>query len=413
MADGKAQLITRFSNELISVALKDTPAVLVNGPRQCGKTTLVRNLLKRQRAYVTLDDETMLSAALHDPAQFISQYDSVAIDEVQRAPDLLRAIKKSIDEDRRPGRFLLTGSADLLTLPKISESLAGRMEIVTLLPLSLAEIADRKPRFLAMGFEGSMVKRFDIKRGTALLDEVVMGGYPQMRLLSNNLRRRNWARDYLAAIMQRDVRDVADIEKLTVLPRLLRALSHHAAQLVNFSRLGGELQLDDKTTRKYLGVLEQLFLIRRIEPWSNNRLSRMIKTPKVHFLDTGLLAAMSAFDARKVSQNRERYGALLETLVLSELLKQAGWYGDVEGIYYYRDKDKIEVDFVVEHLNGSILGIEVKASTAVTSKDFDGLRKLSAIVGSQFKLGVVLYDGEQVVKFGEGLFAAPLSVVWN
>jgi uncharacterized protein len=408
-----SDLVSRFAVAQVSEALKDTPAVLVNGPRQCGKTTLVRHLLKRPRTYVTLDDETNLSAAKLDPTAFISNFEYVAIDEVQRAPDLLRAIKRSIDEDRRPGRFLLTGSANLLTLPKVADSLAGRMEVVTLLPLSLAEVAGRKPSFLARGFDGVIPKHVADVRGDALVAEVLMGGYPQMRTRATPARRRAWARDYLSAVLQRDVRDIVDIEKLSHLPRLLRALSHHAAGLVNFTKLGGELSLDDKTTRKYLGVLEQLFLIRRVEPWSYNRLSRMIKTPKVHFLDTGLLATMAGFDARKISSDRAVYGALLETLVLSELSKQASWMGDVDGIYYYRDKDKNEVDFVVEHVAGEVLGIEVKAAATVVSKDFNGLKKLASVAGKKFTLGVVLYDGEHVVQFGDRMFAAPIATLWS
>jgi uncharacterized protein len=413
MAAEKPELIARFAAAQVSEALLDTPAVLVNGPRQCGKTTLVRHLLKRPRAYVTLDDETMLAAARFDPVGFIAKFDHVAIDEVQRAPELLRTVKRAIDEDRRPGRFLLTGSANLLTLPKVSDSLAGRMQVVTLLPLSVSELLSRKPSFLQRIFNGQLPRESTGVRGDDLMAEVLMGGYPQMRFRSTPARQRAWARDYLAAILQRDVRDIADIEKLNLLPRLLRALSHHAARLVNFSQLGGELSLDDKTTRKYLGVLEQLYLLRKVEPWSHNRLSRMVKTPKVHFLDSGLLAAMSSADARKLARDREIYGALLETFVLSELAKQANWLGEVEGIYYYRDKDKAEVDFVIEHVSGDIVGVEVKAAAAATGKDFKGLHKLAAAAGKHFKLGMVLYDGEHTVPFGERMLAAPISAVWS
>jgi len=412
MSTESPQFVARFAAAQISTALADTPAVLINGPRQCGKTTLVRHLLKGNRAYVTLDDETLLAAARLDPVGFIDKFDRVAIDEVQRAPELLRAIKRSIDEDRRPGRFLLTGSANLLTMPKVSDSLAGRMEVVNLLPLSLAEVAARKPTFLERALAGQLPKNIQLLRGRDLLTEVLTGGYPQMRTRSPE-RRRAWARDYLAAILQRDVRDIADVEKLNMLPRLLRALSHHAARLANFSQLGGELSLDDKTTRKYVGVLEQLFLLRRVEPWAHNRLSRMVKTPKVHFLDSGLLSTMSNMTAKKIEREREGYGALLETCVLSELAKQANWLGEVEGIYFYRDKDKAEVDFVIEYLSGDVVGVEVKSSASLTGKDFTGLRKLASASGKQFKLGVVLYDGEHVAPFGDRMFAAPIAAAWS
>jgi predicted AAA+ superfamily ATPase len=400
-------LFQRFSAEHVKAALKDTPVVMVNGPRQSGKTTLVRQFAAADRAYVTLDDETVLQAARSDPAGFIRDLDRAIIDEVQRIPELLRAVKRSVDEDRRPGRFLLTGSANILTLPRVSESLAGRMEIVNLLPLSRAEIRDRKPTFLKNAMSGKLVKPPETVIAGDLVEAVLTGGYPEMVKRRDARRRQAWARDYIRAIVQRDVRDIAEVEKLDILPRLLRVLGHHSGQI------GGQIGLDDKTTRKYVSALEQLFLVHRVEPWFGNQLKRLVKTAKLHFLDSGLLAAMLGITAERIARDRALLGPLLESFVFSEVMKQCSWLDGACAIHHYRDKDQDEVDLVAESHEGALVGIEIKAAATVISSDFKGLRKLRDASAKDFRLGVVLYDGELIVPFGEHMFAAPMACVWG
>jgi predicted AAA+ superfamily ATPase len=413
MDDKRSALYQRFASELIATALEDTPVVLVAGPRQCGKTTLVQKLVSGNREFLTLDDDTVLAAARSDPAGLVRGLEESTIDEIQRAPDLLRAIKRSADEDRRAGRFLLTGSANLLTVPKVSESLAGRMEIVNLLPLSQAEIHGVKPMFLKTAFQGKLGKPGKFLIDEALVEAVLTGGYPEMLRRKQPERRRAWARDYIRAIVQRDVRDIADIEKLDQMPRLLQVLAQHSGQLINFSQVGGQVGFDDKTTRKYIAILEQLFLVCRIGPWSRNPLKRMVKTPKLHFLDSGLLATLVGVTAERIKKDRGIFGELLETFVFSEVLKQTSWMETTCALYHYRDKDQNEVDIVAEDSVGALVGIEVKASATVNMGDFKGLRKLAETCGNDFKLGVVLYDGEKSVPFGDRLYAAPLSCLWR
>jgi hypothetical protein len=413
MDDHQNPLYPRFVAAAVATALGDTPVVLVSGPRQCGKTTLVRDLVAGKREFLTLDDDTILASARSDPGGLVRSLDKATIDEIQRAPDLLRSIKRSIDVDRRAGRFLLTGSANLLTVPQVSESLAGRMEIVNLLPLSQAEIHRRKPAFLNAAFKGKPAKPGQALAGEYLVEAVLTGGYPEMLRRRQPGRRQAWARDYIGAIVQRDVRDIAEIEKLDQMPRLLRVLAQYSGQLVNFTQMGGQVGLDDKTTRKYLGILEQLFLVRRLEPWFRNRLKRLVKTPKLHFLDSGLLATLLGITAERVRKDRAIFGSLLETFVFSEVLKQLAWFESPCTLYHYRDKDQDEVDIVVEEDPGAVVGIDVKASATVTGGDFKGLRKLAAACGDDFKLGLVLYDGERSVPFGDRLFAAPVSCLWG
>lgn len=406
-------LYPRFSAALIATALRDTPVVMVTGPRQCGKTTLVRELVADGRQFITMDDDTVRASARSDPAGLVRALGKPTIDEIQRAPDLLRAIKKAVDENRQPGRFLLTGSANLLALPRVSESLAGRMEIVNLLPLAQAEIQRHKPAFLQAAFRGKLVKPGPLLIGKNLVEAVLTGGYPEMLRRRDPRRRQAWARDYIRAIVQRDVRDIAEVEKLDQMPRLVNVLAHHSGRLTNFSQMGGQIGFDDKTTRKYVAILEQLFLVRRVEAWSRNRLSRLIKTPKLHFLDSGLLAVLLGATAERVDRDRILFGPLLETFVFSEVMKEISWMGSGAIPYHYRDKEQNEVDIVLEDETGAVVGIKVKASATVNSGDFKGLRKLADACGADFKLGVVVYDGEQAAPFGPGLYAAPLSCLWG
>lgn len=405
------QLIPRFAAGSISAALADTPVVMVTGPRQAGKTTLVRQFVDQGRRYVTLDDDTVLAGVRSDPVGFLRGTDRIVIDEVQRAPELLRAIKRSVDDDRRPGRFLLTGSANVLAVPQVSESLAGRMEVVTLLPLSLAEMRRARPSFLSDAFAGKVTAPSALLIGSDLTTAVLTGGYPEMLTRTALERRQTWAREYMALI-QRDIRDIAEIERLDRMTRLLQILALHAGRLVNLSQIGGQIGLDDKTVAKYVSILEQLFILRRIVPWFQNRLKRLVKTPRLHFFDSGLLAAILGAAPERIATDRSILGSLLETFVFAELTKQIGWFDQPCTLNHYRDKEQDEVDLIIESADGAIVGIEVKAAATVTAADFKGLNKLARACGGDLKLGLVLYDSEQLVPFGERMFAAPVSCLW-
>lgn len=408
-------LFPRHLANRVRTAMADTPAVLVNGPRQCGKTTLVRQHAPTAN-YYSLDDASLLASVQADPMGFVRQLDTAIIDEVQRAPQLLAALKLSIDNDRRPGRFLLTGSVNLLTLPTVSDSLAGRMEVLTLLPLSQAEVARRDAGFLsqAMRQEWAMPEGRASSGGEqALIERVLTGGYPEMRQRPDPARRVAWANAYLKALVQRDLPDFADASKLEAMPRLLAVLAHMAGQLTNFVQIGAQLGLDSKTVQKYVGLLEQVYLVVRVPPWSRNELGRLIKTPKLHFVDAGLQSSLRRLTLSRVVADKASFGPSLETWVFGELLKlsTADESASSEGwvIHHFRDKDQVEVDFVLENASGQVLGFEVKASATVQASDFKGLRRLASLAGSSFVSGVVLYDGEHVLPFGEGLWAVPLT----
>jgi uncharacterized protein len=241
------------------------------------------------RTYITLDDQTVLEAAQSDPTGFIRGLDRVIIDEIQRAPDLLLAIKKTVDEDYRPGRFLLTGSANVLTLPRIADSLAGRMETIQMLPLARGEVEGRTPTFLERLFGGKLQSQPTAVVGDDLVQLVLLGGFPEAISRDSERRRQDWSRSYLTSILTRDLRDIADVEKLTELPKFVRLLAEHSGQLVNYSQFGAGINVSHKTGQRYVGLLEQVFLIATVQPWFTNALKRIVKTPKLHFLDAGLL----------------------------------------------------------------------------------------------------------------------------
>lgn len=406
-------LYRRLIETRIADAMADTPVVLVAGPRQAGKTTLVRQMADQGMRYLTLDDELTLLAAREDPVGMIRSLDCAVIDEIQRAPQLLLAIKKTVDEDRRPGRFLLTGSANLMALPTVADSLAGRMETLTLLPLSQSELNGTTANWIDHAFAGKLPELAKPVQGDDLMETVLRGGYPESVARITARRRTAWARQYIDAIIQRDVRDVADIDKMDQLPRFLRALAQVAGQMCNYTQLGGQVGLDSKTAARYAGVFEQMYLLKRVDVWSRNRLSRVVKTPKLQFIDSGLLATLMGLTPALVQQDRSRFGHVLETFVYGELFKHTTVAdGDCQ-LLYYRDHDQYEVDVVIENAAGGLIGVEVKSAATVTERDLRGLKRLASIAGDQFKLGVILYDGTQTLPLGNRLWAAPIATLWG
>ena len=406
-------MFERFVQRRAEEALLDTPVVLVVGPRRAGKTTLVRKMGAVGRNYITLDDQTTLEAAQSDPVGFIRGMDQAIIDEVQRAPDLLLAIKKVVDDDTRPGRFLLTGSANVMTLPRVADSLAGRMETIQMLPLARAEIAGKPPSFLERLFERHLRKPSDAIIGDHLVELVLLGGFPEAISRESERRRQDWLRSYLTSILTRDLRDIAVVEKLTELPKFVRLLAEHSGHLVNYSQFGAGINVSHKTGQRYVALLEQVFLIATLQPWFTNSLKRIVKTPKLHFLDSGLLAAVRGLTFDRVKADRGKLGALLETFVFSEVLKLMTASDLRLTPYHFRDRDMREVDIVLERDDGMIVGIEVKASATVRPSDFSGLRALAEASKDRFAFGVVLYDSAEVVPFGDRLVAAPLSCLWG
>ena len=410
-----ADLYPRYAEEPLLEMLADSPAVLIHGPRQCGKTTLARmvgNPLGYD--YISFDDDVARGAAEADPAGFVAGLsERVILDEVQRTPALFSALKMEIDRRREAGRFLLTGSAQVLLVPRLSDSLAGRMEILRLHPLAQCELERRRTGFLDRLFAGEFATVATERMGLELAERVAGGGYPAALTRPTQRRRATWYRNYVETQIQRDVLDLARIGSLDVLPRLLAAAAAQTATLYNLSDLASPFQLSRPTIGDYVGLLERVFMLECLPPWHSNRLTRLVKTPKLHMGDTGVACALLGIDAAGLMANRTLLGQLLETFAFQELKRQAGWHDAPLSFFHYRDKDQVEVDIVIERGALSVAGVEVKAAATVTPADFRGLRKLKKAAGQRFVGGVVLYDGELTAGFGDGLYAVPFRRLWE
>lgn len=407
-------IFRRYIQRNVTEALDDTRVVLIVGPRQAGKTTLVRQFVSDDRPYLTLDDPATFSRAKADPVEFVRSLNKAVIDEIQRAPELMIVIKESVDRDTRPGRFLLTGSANVMALPTVGDSLAGRIEIVTMLPLSQAEITGAPGRMIDRLFAGEgPALQGSAVYGDVLLQAVLKGGYPEAIRRPSASRRSIWLQDYLALVLDRDVRDIANIEQLDKLPMLMRMLSEQAGQLVNLRAHSVALGISAPTVQRYVTILERMFLLRQIRPWFSNRLSRLIKSPKLHMLDSGLLATLRDANMVNIAADRSRLGPLLESFVVSEVLKSLSWGETRADVSHFRTKEQDEVDLVLEDRRGRIVGIEVKSAATLRPRDFSGLQKLQEAAGEKFVQGVLLHDHDRVTPHSEKIRAAPVSLLWQ
>jgi len=399
----------------LKAALRDTPVVCLLGPRQSGKTTLARTLEPRH-AYVTFDDEATLAFARSDPTGFVAALPPRAIlDEIQRVPALLRTLKLAVDRDRRPGRFVLTGSANLLQLPGLGDSLAGRMEVVQLQPLTAAEQARAPGRFVAALLGGRLkpaIATTAPQAPLALAGRIVAGGFPEA-VARSATRARSWHREYLRMLLERDVQDIARVRDTAAVGRLLEMLALRTGELLNVSSLGNDLDLRRETVEHYLAVCERLYLVRRLPPWHRNQASRLIKSPKVHLLDSGLAATLTGLTAADWSTKRSRFGHLLESFVVQQLVAQAGWTDSDLRFWHYRDKDQVEVDLVITR-GRQTWGVEVKSAVTATPADGQGLRRLAEQCGADYQGGVLLYAGDSAFAFpGARNLAMPLARLWE
>lgn len=405
----------RYLAPRLREALADSPAVLVHGPRQCGKTTLARTVGEsRGYHYFSFDDSAVLAAARNDPVGFVAALPSRAIlDEVQRVPEIFSALKLAIDERRTAGRFILTGSANVLLIPALADSLAGRMSILRLHPLSQGEIAGRRPRFLDVLFRAGWKTGITERLGPELAARVCAGGFPAALARPAQARRRAWYRDYVESQLQRDVRDLARLRSLDTLPKLLAFAAAQTARLVNVADLAAPFELSRQTIHDHVTVLERVFLLERLPAWHSIRISRLVKRPKLHIGDTGVGCAILGLDEVRLASDRVTLGFMLETFVLQELRRQASWMPDPVGFFHYRDRDDFEVDLVLELGASAIAGIEVKAAASVNERDLRGLRKLRDNAGSRFAAGVILHDGAAVSRLDDRIFAVPVRKLWE
>ena len=409
--------IKRHARDRLLEALNVSPVVFLNGPRQAGKSTLVQSIAKKDypAEYVTFDSTTQMAAAANSPESYLKERKgSLIIDEVQLVPEIFRALKVVVDELRLEhpklkGRFLLTGSANIMALPKLSDPLVGRMSVLTLYPLAASEALAGDGNFIEKLFN----KEFEPDSAKYKLAEVMrLATYPEISG-SQKLERTTWFDGYLTTILQRDVRALAEIEKLSTLPNLLRILANRAGGLVNDADIARDAGLNPVTSRNYKTLLKMLFLTFELAPWSRNIGKRLVKSPKGYMNDTLLLCHLIQYELSDLEKNRpELFGHVLENFVATELLKLMTFQNEKMDLYHFRTSDNKEVDFVLEKSNGQLAAVEVKQRDSVSKADFKGLEELQRLAGHDFICGIVLYRGRDVVPFGQNLWAVPVSNLW-
>jgi uncharacterized protein len=409
-------MIERGLRGPLLAALRDTPVVTLVGGRQTGKSTLVTSLAgdEHPAEYVTLDDPTELAGARADPVGFVERFQGpVIFDEIQRAPELLLPIKAAVDRDRRPGRFLLTGSANVLFIPSVAEALAGRMAVLSLWPFSSAEIEGRPVgQIVDLLFGGSPTSPAPASMSTEdLVARLLAGGYPEAVERKDDERRQQWFFDYLNTILERDVRAMADIGRLEQLPALLTAVALRSRGPLNKSALSQDLGVPNSSIDRYLTLLDRVFLVHRFAAWHSRLGPRLVKAPKLLVSDSGLLCQLLRLDRERLLSDSGLRGLVLESYVGMELIKAAGIARIGTQILHYRTRKETEIDFLVESADGRVAGIEVKAARSVDARDFKRFERLEESLGDRFARGVVLYAGEQAVSFGKRRAAWPVGLL--
>jgi uncharacterized protein len=408
-------VVPRHASKAVTEALADTRVVLLNGARQSGKSTLVRVITKDQGAeWRNLDNALARQAALADPTGFVDFPDLLVIDEIQRAPELLLAIKEQVDADPRPGRYLLTGSARVLGLRALPDTLAGRMETIELWPFSQGEIGGTRDGFIDAAFtQGARLSHTSSVQRADYAERIVRGGFPEAVSRTNDHRRQRFFDAYLSDLITRDVSQLSEIERTDEMMALIRLLAAHSGRLLVGRALSNHTNLSLTTVQRYLALLQEVFLIKRVPAWSRNLSKRAVGTPKVVFVDSGVAASLLNANVRNLLRPGGEFGPLLEGFVLMELARQLTWADERAGLFHYRTKDKIEVDAVLENRRGKVVGIEVKAASTVGPDDFRGLRHLADRLGDDLVIGLVLHTGTQTLSFGPRLRAMPVSALWE
>jgi uncharacterized protein len=411
-------MIERHARRLIVEAAEDSRVVMVVGPRQAGKTTLVRDLAEGAlpMSYVTFDEAGTRRAASEDPVGFLAGLERpVAIDEVQRAPEILLEIKRIVDRDSRPGSFLLTGSARVLSLPRVADALVGRVETVTLWPLSQSEIEGSSRNLVDALFAGAPPKVSDAPVGReAWLERALAGGLPEARERAEGRRRDAWFSSYLETLLERDIRDLADIQALDEIPALLTLVASRSAGPLNVASLASELRISEVSVRRYLALLEAAFVLLRVPAWRRSLGRRATAAPKCQLVDSGLAAHLLSLERRRLAMDESLGGGLFEAFVRMELVKHAVWSEARPHAFHLRTRGgRSEVDVVLERRGGELVGVEIKTSATLSKRDFRGLEELRDSRARDFVAGVVIYAGERTLPFGERMWALPVSALWS
>jgi predicted AAA+ superfamily ATPase len=408
------ELYPRWQKATIHQLMLERRVLLLSGPRQCGKTTLAHQLESEETEYRTLDDGTLREAAENDPQGFIKRnVSTLIIDEVQRVPSLLSAIKKAVDEDTHPGQYLLTGSTNIQSLPTVSESLAGRIAKIRLRPLAQGEIERTTPSFFDSAFNQSFASSNTNYDRDAILEIAFRGGFPEPMLLQDRGRKR-WHTDYVNAILERDLKEIARIHRKNAMRELVHTLAAWSGKFMDLSAIGSGLSIQRSTIESYINALETLYLVERVYPWTKTDYARVGKQSKLFMVDSGLMTSLLSWKMDQVRLDSDRSGKLIETLAFNEIMAHIDAGDGRYELFHYRDREKREIDFLIEREDDALLGIEIKAGSAVAKRDFNHLRWFQKnLARKQLFIGIILYTGEHPASFGDNLWAVPFGLLWS
>ncbi len=407
------KILNRWQATTVNTAMLERRVLLLAGPRQCGKTTLVKQLVSKDVEYRTLDETTLKELAEADPTGFVQHgRKMLIIDEVQRVLTLLPAIKKVVDEDNRPGQFLLTGSANVQTMPDVQESLAGRIAKIRLRTMSEGEIIGATPAFLQRCFSQDFKGEWKPYSRDAIIEIAMRGGFPEAIKLEGRARA-SWHRDYIGALLERDLMDIARIRQHDAMQELVSILAAWSSKFLDVANIGASLSIKRPTLESYINALESLFLIERVRPWTKTDYGRVGKQKKLFMTDSGLMASILGWRADQIKLDPDRVGKLVETFAFNELATQVDISNGECSLYHYRDREQREIDFIIETRDGAILGIEIKAAASLGKSDFKHLEWFrDNIAGKRTFIGIVLYAGENLGSFGKNLWAVPFGAMW-
>lgn len=406
----------RWQRQAIEKYIKNRRVLLLNGARQCGKTTLAKQLAAKNTIYRTLDDLAVRELAENDPHGFVQHPENsmLMIDEIQRAPQLLSAIKLVVDEDTRPGQYLLTGSANIQSLPSVQESLAGRITKIRLRPLTQGEIVGAQPTFIERAFLGATETTFSsvVDRRT-LLYLALRGGFPEaVKLPAND--REQWQHDYINALLERDLRDIAKITQQHDMQELVHTLAAWSGKFMDISAIGAGLSIRRPTVESYINALEALYIVERVYPWTHTDYERVGKQSKIYMTDSGTMSAILRYRLDHIELDADRSGKLVETFIFNELAALIDASNGRYRLFHYRDREKREIDFLIERDDQALLGIEIKAGSAIGKADFKHLKWFrDNIARNRPFIGIVLYSGREAGSMGKQLYAMPMGALWQ
>ena len=407
------KIYPRWQKKQISQAIDTRRVLLLCGARQCGKTTLAKEIADKNTSFRTLDDLALRQLAEIDPKDFVRTNAKLQIiDEIQRVPELLSAIKQVVDENSRPGQYLLTGSANIQSLPNAYESLAGRIRKIRLRPLTQGEIVLSKPDFLNKAFNKSFSNAKNKYDRRSMIDIAFRGGFPEAISLDER-ERVLWHRDYMMAILERDLNEITKISKHQAMQELVHILAAWSGKLMVISSIGSTLGIQRPTLESYINALEILYLIDRVPPWIRTDYERVGKQSKLYLCDTGLMTSILKWHKEQVEMDGDRSGKLIETFIYNELAAQIDASVGQYELFHYRDREKREIDFIIERDDQTLLGIEVKSGSSISTADFKHLKWFKESIAKQPFIGIVLYAGEAVGSMGDGMFAVPFGELWD